>query len=103
MYYKVYHNISSSLTVNITTVTNITLTGVLAGYTYILTVVPVNILGDGYPNKTIGFLNNIIKCAMFTFRTVIIPKEPIISSSIVLSEYYSKYRQYNLKYIMLIT
>ena len=31
------------------------MTGVLAGYTYIKTVVPVNILGDGYPNKTINF------------------------------------------------
>ena len=80
------------------------MTGVLAGYTYIITVVPVNILGDGYPNKTIGYLNIIIKCVMFTSHTVIIPKEPIISSSIVSSEYYSKYRQYNLlKYIMLIT
>ena len=57
MYYKVYHNISGSLTVNISTVTNITLTGVLAGYTYIITVVPINILGYGYPNKTIGYLN----------------------------------------------
>ena len=80
MYYKVYHNISGSLTVNITTVTNITLTGVLAGYTYITTVVPVNILGDGYPNKTIGYLNIIIKCVMFTSRTVIINGEPIIIS-----------------------
>ena len=77
MYYKVYHNISSSLTVSITTVTNITLTGVLAGYTYIITVVPVNILGDGYPNKIIGYLNIIVKCVMFTSHTVIIPKEPI--------------------------
>ena len=42
------------------------MTGVLAGYTYIITVVPVNILGDGYPNKTIGYLNIIIKCVMFT-------------------------------------
>ena len=81
MNYKVYHNISGSLTVNITTVTNITLTGVLAGYTYIITVVPVNILGDGYPNKTIGYLNNIIKCVMFTSHTVIIPKEPVITGT----------------------
>ena len=57
LYYKVYHNISGSLTVNITTFTNITLTGVLAGYTHIITVVPVNILGDEYPNKTIGYLH----------------------------------------------
>ena len=49
-----------SLTVNITSVTSITLTGVLAGCTYIITVVPVNILGDGYPNKTIDYLNIII-------------------------------------------
>ena len=55
LYYKVYHNISGSLTVNITAVTNIILTGVLAGYTDIITVVPVNILGDGYPKKTKGY------------------------------------------------
>ena len=85
MYYKVYHNISGSLTVNITTVTNITLTGVLAGYTYIITVVPVNILGDGYPNKTIGYLNIIIKCFIFTSHTVIIPKQPIITSVVITS------------------
>ena len=42
------------------------MTRVLAGYTYIITVVPVNILGDGYLNKTIGYLNIIIKCVMFT-------------------------------------
>ena len=52
--------------------------GVLAEYTYIITVVPVNILGDGYPNKTIGYLNIIIKCVMFTSYTVIITKEPIM-------------------------
>ena len=56
------------------------MTGVLAGYTYIITVVPVNILGNGYPNKTIGYLNIIIKCVMFTSHTVIISKEPIITS-----------------------
>ena len=83
MYYKVYHNISSSLTVNIATVTNITLTGVLAGYTYIITVVPFNILGDGYPNKTIGYLNINIKCIMFTSHTVIIPdEEPVATSTL---------------------
>ena len=44
--------------------------------------VPVNILGDGYPNKTIGYLNIIIKCVMFTSHTVIIPdEEPIITST----------------------
>ena len=89
MNYKVYHNISGSLTVNIATVTNITLTGVLAGYTYIITVVPVNILGDGYPNKTIGYLNIIIKCVMFTSHTVIIPKEPVItgiSTSVIIPD-----------------
>ena len=94
MYYKVYHNISGSLTVNITTVTNITFTGVLAGYTYIITVVPVNILGDGYPKKTIGYLNIIIKCVMFTSLTVIIPdEEPVITSTSVVtisSQYHSK-------------
>ena len=42
------------------------MTGVLAGYAYIITVVPVNILGDEYPNKTIGYLNIIIKCVTFT-------------------------------------
>ena len=72
------------------------MTGVLAGYTYIITVVPVNILGDGYPNKTIGYLNIIIKCVMFTSHTVIIPdEEPVItttSTSIVTtsSQYHSK-------------
>ena len=83
MYYKVYHNISGSLTVNITTVTNITLTGVLAGYANIITMVPVNILGDGYPNKTIDYLNIIIKFVMFTSHTVISPKELIITNSTV--------------------
>ena len=57
------------------------MTGVLAGYTYIITVVPVNILGDGYPNKTIGYLNIIIKCVVFTSHTVIILKEPVIIST----------------------
>ena len=52
------------------------MTGVLAGFTYIITVVPVNILGDGYPNKTIGYLNIIIKCVMFTSHTVIISVSP---------------------------
>ena len=61
------------------------MTGVLAGYTYIITVVPVNILGDGYPNKTIGYLNIIIKCVMFTSHTVIIPKKLIITSVIITS------------------
>ena len=61
------------------------MTGVLAGYTYIITVVPVNILGDGYPNKTIGYLNNIIKCVMFTSNTVIIPKQPIITRVVITS------------------
>ena len=57
------------------------MTGVLAGYTYIITVVPVNILGDGYPNKTIGYLNIIIKCITFTSHIVIIPKEPVITGT----------------------
>ena len=35
--------------------------------------VPVNILEDGYPNKTIGYLN-IIKSVLFTSHTVIIPE-----------------------------
>ena len=69
------------------------MTGVLAGYTYIITVVPVNILGDGYPNKTIGYLNIIIKFVMFTSHTVIIPEEPTITSTsfeTTLSQYHSK-------------
>ena len=90
MYYKVYRNISGSLTVNITTVTNITLTGVLAGYTSIITVVPVNILGDGYPNKTIGYLNIIIKFVMFTSHTVIINNEELIIISLATFEHFSK-------------
>ena len=76
---------SGSLIVDITTVINITLTGVLAGYTYITTVVPVNILGDGYPNKTIGYLNIIIKCVIFTSHTVIISKESIIMNTSVVT------------------
>ena len=77
------------------------MTGVLAGYTNIITVVPVNILGDGYPNKTIGYLNIIIKCVMFTSHTVIIPKERVITSTNVVitsSQYYSKSIQYNISY-----
>ena len=70
------------------------MTGVLAGYTYIITVVPVNILGDGYPNKTIGYLNIIIKCVMFTSHTVIIPdEEPVITNTSVVttsSQHHSK-------------
>ena len=70
------------------------MTGVLAGYTYIITVVPVNILGDGHPNRTIGYLNIIIKCVMFTFHTVIIPdEEPVVTCTSVLttsSQYHSK-------------
>ena len=70
------------------------MTGVLAGYTYIITVVPVNIIGDGYPNKTIGYLNIIIKCVMFTSHTVIIPdEEPVVTGTSVVttsSQYHSK-------------
>ena len=70
------------------------MTGVLAGYTYIITVVPVNILGDGYPNKTIGYLNTIIKCITITSHTVIIPdKEPVITRTSVVttsSQYHCK-------------
>ena len=68
-----------------TTVTNITWTGGLAGYTYIITVVPVKILGDGYPKETIGYLNIIIKCVIFTSDTVIIPKQPIITTGVITS------------------
>ena len=70
------------------------MTGVLAGYIYIITAVPVNILGDGYPNETIGYLNIIIKCVMFTSYTVINnDEEPIITSTSVVttsSQYHSK-------------
>ena len=70
------------------------MSGVLAGYTYIVTVVPVNILGDGYPNKTIGYLNIIIKSVIFTSHTVIINnEEPVITSTSVVtksSQYHSK-------------
>ena len=63
--------------------------------------VPVNILGNGYPNKTIGYLNIIMKCYVFipyisnvAFHTVIIPKEPITTSTstsvITTSQYHSK-------------
>ena len=76
------------------------MTGVLAGYTYIITVVPVNILGDGYLNKTIGYLNIIIKCVIFTSHTVIIPdEEPIITSTsiVTISSEYCKSVQYNIQ------
>ena len=69
------------------------MTGVLTGYTYIITVVPVNILGDGYPNKTIGYLNIIIKCIIFISHIVIISdKEPVTTSTSVIttSQYHSK-------------
>ena len=71
------------------------MTGVLARYTYIITVVPVNILGDGYPNRTRGYLNIIIKFVVFTSYTVIIPKEPVItgtsgSAKPTPSQYHSK-------------
>ena len=66
--------------------------GVLAGYTYIITVVPVNILGDGYPSKTIGYLNIITKCVMSISHTVIISdEEPVTTSAsviITISEYH---------------
>ena len=76
------------------------MTGVLAGYTYIITVVPVNILGDGYLNKTIGYLNIIIKCVIFTSHTVIIPnEEPIITSTsiVTISSEHCKSVQYNIQ------
>ena len=61
--------------------------------------VPVNILGDGYPNKTIGYLNIIIKYVMFISHTVIIPKQPITSTSIVtISSEYCKSVTYNITY-----
>ena len=76
------------------------MTGVLAGYTYIITVVPVNILGDGYPNKTIGYLDIIIKCVMFTSHTVIIPKQLIITNTstsvVTLSSEHCRSDQYNI-------
>ena len=75
------------------------MTGVLAGYTYIITVVPVNILGDGYPNKAIGYLNIIINCVMFISHIVIIPGEELVitSSSVITisSEYHIKFKPIN--------
>ena len=71
-----------------------------AGFIYIIRVVPVNILGDGYPNKTIGYLNIIIKYVMFTSHTVIIPdEEPIITSTsiVTISSEHCKSVQYNIK------
>ena len=62
--------------------------------------VPVNILGDGYPNKTIGYLNIIIKCVMFTSHTVIIPDKELVTTSTSTSvvttsfEYHSKSAYY---------
>ena len=78
------------------------MTGVLAGYIYIITVVPVNILGDGYSNKTIGYLNIIIKYVMFTSHTVIIPdEEPIITSTsnVTKSSEHCKSVTYKINYI----
>ena len=43
--------------------------------------VPFKILGDGYPNKTIGYLNIIIKYVLFTSHTVITPEELIITNT----------------------
>ena len=77
------------------------MTGVLAGYTYIITVVPVNILGDGYLNETIGYLNIIIKCVMFTLHAVIISEEAknttatCVITLISTYEYHGKNTQYN--------
>ena len=79
------------------------MTGVLAGYTYIITVVPVNILGDGYPNKTIGYLNIIIiKYVMFTSHIVIIPKRISSTSTTVdnISKYNIMYRTSNIVIIL---
>ena len=64
--------------------------------------VPVNILGDGYPNKTIGYLNIIIKYVMFTSHTVIIPdEEPIITSTsiVTISSEHCKSVTYKINYI----
>ena len=74
------------------------MTGVLAGYTYVITVVPVNILGDGYLNKTIGYLNIIIKCVMLTFHIVIIPKQPIITNSTVVKISFEHCKSGNAQY-----
>ena len=52
LYYKVYHNITDF--VNISSDTNITLSGAMAGETYSITVIAVNVLGDGYSNTTSG-------------------------------------------------
>ena len=63
--------------------------------------VPVNILGDGYSNKTIGYLNIIIKYVIFTSHTVIIPKQPIITSTsiVAISSEYCKSVTYKITYI----
>ena len=63
------------------------MTGVLAGYIYIIIVVPVNILGDGYPNKTIGYLNIIIKFVMFTSHAVIINDDESLITSVITSSF----------------
>ena len=49
---KVYHNIMDF--VNISSDTNITLSEAMAGETYSITVIAVNVLGDGYSNTTSG-------------------------------------------------
>ena len=63
--------------------------------------VPVNVLGDGYPNKTIGYLNIIRKYVMFTSHTVIIPKQPIITSTsiVTISSEHCKSVTYKINYI----
>ena len=75
------------------------MTGVLAGYTYIITVVPVNRLGDRYPNKTIGYLNIIIKYVMFTSHIVIIPHEELIITIFATFEHFSKSKYENVLYV----
>ena len=66
--------------------------------------VPVNILGDGYPNKTIGYLNIILKYVMFTSHTVIIPKQPIITSTsiVTISSEHCKSVTYKINYILFV-
>ena len=64
--------------------------------------VPVNILGDGYLNKTIGYLIVITKCVIFTSHTVIIhDEEPIITSTSIVttSSEHCKSVTYKINYI----
>ena len=69
--------------------------------------VSVNILGDGYSNKTIGYLNIIMNCVMITSHTVIIPKQPIntnvvTTTTIVITSNTSTISKYKMVIIFLL-